>query len=289
MKKWITLLFTVVLAFSLAACGSKSDNKSGSEASTTPESSTSAAPTTAPSAEPVKITVGATTPHAEILEHLKPALEKEGVILDIKEFTDYVQPNVQLNDKQLDANYFQHVPYLDEFNKEHNMNLVKVVGVHVEPMGIYSKKIKSLDELKDKAKVTIPNDATNGGRALLLLEKAGLLKLKDGVGINATVKDIVDNPKKLAITELEAAMLPRTLDEVAISVVNTNFALDAGLKPTKDALFIEDKDSPYVNILVAREDNKDSDAIQKLAKALNSEDTRKFIETQYEGALVPAF
>jgi D-methionine transport system substrate-binding protein len=288
MKKVITLLFAVVLTAALAGCGNKPAN-SGSAAS--PADSAAATGTATPdTAKPVKLVVGASAvPHAEILKHIQPALKAQGIDLEIKEFTDYVQPNVQLNEKQLDANFFQHTPYLEQFNKDKGMNLVKVVGVHIEPMGIYSKKIKKLDELKDKATVAIPNDSTNGGRALALLAKAGLIKLKDGVGVSATKKDIVENKKNLQITELEAAMLPRSIDEVDLAVINTNYALEAKLVPTKDALFIEDKDSPYVNILVAREDNKNSDAIQKLAKALNTPDVKSFIESKYQGAIVPAF
>jgi len=235
-----------------------------------------------------KITVaGTAVPHAEILEFIKPQLAKEGVELTVKVFTDYVQPNVQVAEKNLDANFFQHQPYLDSFNKEKGAKLVSVAGVHVEPFGIYSRKLKSLKELKSGATVAIPNDATNGGRALLLLEKAGLIKLKDN--ILATQKDISSNTKKLKIKELEAAALPRVLDQVDLALINTNYALEAKLVPTKDALFIEGKQSPYVNILVAREDNKNSPAIQKLAAALKSPAVKKFIEEKYNGAVVPAF
>ncbi|MNW41539.1 D-methionine-binding lipoprotein MetQ precursor [compost metagenome] len=207
----------------------------------------------------------------------------------MKEFTDYVQPNVQLYEKELDANYFQHQPYLDEQNAQNGFDLVSVVGVHVEPFGAYSNKYKSTEEIPDGAKVAIPNDPTNGGRALLLLQKQGLIKLKDEAGITATQKDIVENPKNLKIIETDAAMLPRQLAEVDLALINTNYALEAKLNPTKDALFIEDKESPYTNILVARPDNKDSEAIQKLAKALTSDEVRTFINDTYQGALVPVF
>ncbi|MDF2925581.1 MAG: methionine transporter substrate binding protein [Paenibacillaceae bacterium] len=228
-------------------------------------------------------------PHAEILEHIKPQLAKEGINLDIKVFTDYVLPNTQLDEKALDANFFQHEPYLADQNKTRNLKLVKIAAIHIEPFGIYSSKIKKLDELKDGAKVAIPNDATNGGRALALLEKAGLIKLKDGVGISGTVKDIVENKKNIKISEQEAAMLPRTLSEVDLAAINTNFALEAKLVPTKDALLLEDKNSPYANIVVAREDNKNSEALQKLVKALQTDDVKKFINDKYQGAVVPAF
>ncbi|GIP40061.1 TonB-dependent receptor [Paenibacillus sp. J31TS4] len=286
MKKSLLLVFTLVFSLSLvlAGCGSKS-NDSGS-AGTSPSPSASAGG----SAAPVKLKVGATArPHAEILNFLKPQLEKQGVQLEVKEYTDYVQPNVQLNDKELDANFFQHQQYLDQFNKDRKTKLVKVVGVHIEPLGAYSKKIKAISELKDGAKVAIPNDVTNAGRALGLLEQNGLLKLKEGVGSSATIKDIVDNPKKLEVKELEAALLPRVIDEFDLAIINTNFALNANLQPTKDALFMEKSDSPYVNILVSREDNKDSEAMKKLAAALTSSETKKFIEEKYKGEVLPAF
>ncbi|MBU3058654.1 MULTISPECIES: MetQ/NlpA family ABC transporter substrate-binding protein [Pseudomonas] len=242
------------------------------------------------SAQAESLTVAATAvPHAEILEFVKPALAKEGVELNVKVFTDYVQPNIQVAEKRLDANFFQHQPYLDEFNKGKGTELVAVTGVHVEPFGAYSSKIKSLDELPQGGTVVIPNDATNGGRALLLLDKAGVIKLKDKSNILATPKDIVENPKSLKVRELEAATLPRVLTQVDLALINTNYALEAKLNPTKDALVIEGSDSPYVNILVARPDNKDSDAMQKLAKALNSAEVKQFIEEKYKGAVVPAF
>lgn len=277
MKKSMIILLTVMLSVALAACGSKKET-AGSDAGS------------AASGENVTLTVGASpVPHAEILNVIKPILEKEGVTLIVKEFNDYIQPNVQLYEKQLDANFYQHTPYLDQFNKERGYDLVKAGGVHLEPIGAYSKKIKSADELKDGATVAIPNDATNGGRALLLLAANNVIKLKDGTGVEATVKDVTDNPKNLKFKELEAAMLPRVLDEVNLAVINTNFALEAKLDPAKDALFIEGKDSPYVNILVTRPDNKDSDAIRKLAKALNSDEVKAFINDQYKGSILPAF
>jgi len=310
MKKTIGLILIILALAALSACGggsggngngggsgsagtnsgaSSADNasSSGNSSATT---DTPAATDETPAAEPVTIKVGATPePHARILEFVKEKLASEGVNLEIVVFNDYVQPNVQLYEKQLDANYFQHVPYLEEFNAEKGYDLVKVVGVHIEPIVAYSEKISSIDELKDGAKIAIPNDATNSGRALALLAKNNLLTLKDGVGILATVQDIVDNPRKFEIVELEAATLPRVLPDVDVAVINTNYALEAGLVPTRDALFIEDSDSPYVNILTARPDNKDDEAIRKLAAALNSAEVKQFIEETYEGAVVPAF
>ena len=228
-------------------------------------------------------------PHAELLEFVKPVLAKEGVQLDIKVFTDYVQPNQQVADGHIDANFFQHKPYLDTFNKEHGTHLVSVGLVHVEPFGAYSRKIKKIGELKDGALVAVPNDPSNGARALLLLQKQGLIKLKDPKNILATARDIVENPKKLKFKELEAATLPRVLPDADLALINTNYALEAGLNPIKDALFIEGSDSPYANIVVTTQAKKDSAAIKKLMAALNSPATRNFILEKYKGAIVPAF
>ncbi|MFL1517689.1 ABC transporter substrate-binding protein [Pseudomonas prosekii] len=236
------------------------------------------------------LTVAASpVPHAEILEFVKPTLAKEGVTLNVKVFTDYIQPNVQVAEKRLDANFFQHQPYLDEFNKARTTNLVAVAGVHLEPLGAYSSKYKALAELPGGANVVIPNDATNGGRALLLLQKAGLITLKDPTSILSTVKDIAQNPKDLKIRELEAATIPRVLTQVDLALINTNYALEAKLDPSKDALVIEGNDSPYVNILVARPDDKDSDAMKKLVAALHSPEVKAFILEKYKGAVLPAF
>ncbi len=247
-----------------------------------------AAFSSAAQAETLRLAASA-VPHAEILNFVKPALAKEGVELDVKVFTDYVQPNVQVAEKRLDANFFQHQPYLDEFNKSRGTSLVSVGGVHVEPFGAYSSKIKNLKDLPQGANVVIPNDATNGGRALLLLQKAGVITLKDPTNILSTPKDIAENPKGIKVRELEAATLPRVLTQVDLALINTNYALEAKLNPTQDALAIEGSDSPYVNILVTREDNKDSPAVQKLVKALHSDDVKAFILEKYKGAVVPAF
>jgi len=237
-----------------------------------------------------KLVVAATPiPHAEILELIKPTLAKEGVDLEVKVFTDYVQPNTQVAEKHLDANYFQTKPYLDGFNKGKGTNLVTVIGVHVEPFGGYSKKVKSLSELKDGATIAIPNEGSNAGRALLLLQSKGLIELKDPKNALSTPKDIAKNPHNFKFKELESALLPRVLDQVDLDLINTNYALEAGLNQAKDALLIEGADSPYVNFLVARPDNQNSDAIQKLAKALTSPEVKAFIESKYKGAVLPAF
>ena len=278
MKK-IAYGILAIFALSILVLGCGSNDKGG--AAKTPEKAAD---------KKVVLKVGATAvPHAEILKFAKPLLEKDGVDLQIVEFTDYVTPNVALAEKEIDANFFQHIPYLNQFSADRNLALAYTVKVHIEPMGIYSKKIKNLSELAEGAKVAVPNDPSNTGRALAVLEKAGLLKLKDGVGVKGTVKDIVDNPKKLAISELEAPLLPRALDDVAIAVINTNYALEAKLQPTKDALFIEPNDSPYANILAIRKGDESRPEIQKLGKVLNSEDVKKFINEKYKGAVVPAF
>ncbi len=229
-------------------------------------------------------------PHAEILEFVKPRLAKEGVELKIKVFTDYVQPAVQVNEKHLDGNFFLHQPYLNEFKKNHKNDIqVPITKVHVEPFAAYSGKYKKLADLPNGATVAIPNDPSNSGRALLLLAKQGLLKLKDPNNISATRKDILENPKNLKFKELEAATLPRVLNQVDLALINTNYAIEAKLNPVKDSLFIEDANSPYANLLVAREDNKNSPAFKKLVAALNSPEVKKFIEEKYKGAVVPAF
>ena len=242
-------------------------------------------------AKEVTLKIGATpVPHAELLAEITPDLKEKGITLEVIEFNDYVQPNIALNDKELDANFFQHEPYLNDFIKEHkDVKLKNAGGVHIEPMGVYSKKIKDLKELADGATVSIPNDPTNGGRALLLLQKAELLKLKDGVSETATVQDIAENSKNLVIQEVEAAQLPRTLEDVDISIINTNFAMNADLNPMKDALFIEDKTSPYVNIIAVRDGDENNENIKKLLNVIKSDKVKKFIEDKYKGAIVPAF
>ena len=236
------------------------------------------------------LSVAATAvPHAEILQFIKPMLAKDGVDLDIKVFTDYVQPNLQVAQKRIDVNYFQTEPYLNAFNKNRGTDLVKVIGVHIEPFGAYSHKFTSLKDLPDGANVVIPSDPSNNSRALLLLNKVGLITLKDPGDALCTLKDISANPKHLKFRELEAAMLPRVLDQVDLALINTNYALAAKLDPTKDALAIEDSHSPYVNYLVARSDNRSSDAVTKLAKALTSPEVKAFIAKKYQGAVLPAF
>lgn len=267
-KLGLVLSLLLVLTFAITGCGAAKEEAKESK----------------------KLIVAASPlPHAQILDLIKPKLEEKGIELEVKEITDYATPNVALDSKEVDANFFQHQPYLDEFNKNNNMDLVSVAKVHVEPIGAYSQKIKSIDELKDGAVVGIPNDPSNEGRALLLLQAQGLIKLKDESGLTQTPKDIVENPKNIQFKELEAAQLPRVLQDVEFAIINTNIALEANLDPGKDAIFIEGKDSPYANILVARPDNKDSEVIKELINLLNSDEVKKFIEEEYKGAVVPAF
>lgn len=235
------------------------------------------------------IKVGATpVPHAEILQAIKPELKKEGYDLEIKVFNDYVVPNESVQNGDLDANFFQHTPYLNEFNTNKGTNLVKTVGVHIEPMGIYSKKIKDLKDLKDGAIISIPNDPTNESRALDLLVKAKLIEVDTNTALR-TPLDITKNPKNLNFKELEAASLPRTLDDVDLAVINTNYAIGANLNPLKDALIIEGQESPYVNVVVVKDGNQNSPKIKALDKAITSDIVKKFINDKYKGAIVPAF
>jgi D-methionine transport system substrate-binding protein len=262
MKKLYALLVGIAITFS--AC---SDNKSSSKT----------------------ITVGATpVPHAEILEFAKPLLEKEGYKLNIQVYNDYVIPNIAVFNGENDANFFQHSPYLEQFNKDKNTDLIKTVSVHLEPIGIYSSKLKSIYELEDGASIAIPNDPTNSNRALEVLQSAGIIKLNNEKELK-TKLDIVENPKNVQISELEAPQLPRTIDDFDLSVINTNFAIVANLNPLKDALFLESKDSPYANIVVVKKGNENKEAIKALDKVLNSEDVRQFIRDKYQGAIIEAF
>ena len=240
------------------------------------------------SGEDKTIKVGASpTPHAEILEVAKPLLEKQGYSLEVVEFDDYVLPNTSLAEGDLDANYFQHIPYLEQMNSEKDLKLTYTAKVHIEPMGIYSEKHDSLDDLAEGAKIAVPNDATNEARALQLLAKNGIIEVADKELI--TAKDITKNPKNVEIVEVDAASVPSSLADVDFAVINTNYALNVNLNPTKDALAIESSDSPYVNILACREDNKDSEKVKAFTEALNSKEVKSFIEEKYDGSIVPTF
>ena len=272
MKKLLTLALALVLCLSLAACGGSKE---------TPAAEEKPAETEAPAETTVLNVAASATPHAEILEVCVPILAEQGIDLQVHVYGDYVVPNTAVEEGAEDANYFQHVPYLDNFNAENGTHLVSVAGVHIEPMGIYAGKTTSLDALADGASVAVPNDVTNEARALI--------KLSDDAGLDATPNDIVENPKNLTFTELEAAMVPNALTEVDIAVINVNYALEAGFNPVEDALAIEDADSPYVNILVVKEGNENNPAVQALVDALHSDAVRDFIQEKYAGAVVPAF
>jgi len=240
--------------------------------------------------DPNRLSVAATAvPHAEILEFVKPALAREGVALDVRVFNDYVQPNVQVAEGRIAVNYFQTEPYLAEFNKAQGTKLVTIAGVHVEPFGAYSRRWKSLAELPEGASVAIPNEPSNSGRALRLLAGRGVITLRDPDDPSATPRDIVANPRNLAFREIEAATLPRVLGQVDLALINTNYALDAGLDPTRDSLAIEGKDSPYVNFVVGPENARSDARVAKLVAALRSPEVKAFIESKYGGAVLPAF
>jgi D-methionine transport system substrate-binding protein len=280
MKKIIALLLAISITL-LGAVGCTAKPA---------EQTTGAAPAPAEVPAATVIKVGATpVPHAELLDFVKPILEKENITLEVVVFQDYVQPNTALVDQELDANFFQHQPYLDSFNKERSQNLISAGSVHVEPLALYSKSVKNISELKDGATIAIPNDPANAARALLLLQTNGILKLKDGGSIASTEKDIVENPKNFKIELAEAAQLPRVLEDVDAAIINTNFALPAGLNPVKDALIIEGADSPYANNVVIRKGDQERVEIKKLVEVLNSAEVKQFIDEKYQGAIVAAF
>lgn len=285
MKKLIAIVLTLVLALSFAACAQPEAAPAETAALETTESA-------APS-ELVKVKVGASvTPHAEILNAVKDELKAAGYDLEVVEFTDYVLPNTALEQGDLDANYFQHTPYLENFNEENGTHLVAVGKIHYEPFGIYAGKTSDLSAIPDGGSIAIPNDGTNEARALLLLEAQGLIKLKEGITFTATVLDIAENPKNLSIKEIEAAQLARSLQDVDAAVINGNYAIQAGLK-VKDALAIEDKDSiaadTYANVLVVKEGHENDEATKALLAALQSDTAKKFMEEKYEGAVIAAF
>lgn len=278
MKKKIALILVLALTvFALAACGGNSGGDAKEQGA----------------ADMKVLKIGASTvPHAEILNFVKPMLAKKGIDLQITEYTDYVIPNTAVESHELDANYFQHVPYMDSFNKENGTHLVSAVAVHYEPMGLFAGKSASLADLKDGATIAVPNDPTNEARALLLLQQEGLIKIKDGAGLNATPNDIVENPKNIKFFEAEAAAVARSLQDVDYAIINGNYALEAGLK-VSDALALESKDSEaaktFANIVAVYDGDQNKPEIQALCKALTSEETRKFIEDTYQGSVVPVF
>lgn len=278
MKKFISLILISCLLLSL-----------GLVAGCAKQEAEQPAPAPAPTTEKTeKLVVGAIgEPHTAMLNMVKDKLAQEGVELEVKGFTEYSQLNPALNDKQIDANFFQHIPYLEDYNKQTGSKLVWTVKIHTEPMRIYSKKIDKLDKLADGATVGIPNDPSNSGRALMVLQSAGLIKLKADAGVTATERDILENPKKLNISMADAATLPRLLEDAEVCCINTNYALDAGLDPMK-ALFVEPGDSPFANIVVVRPEDKEKESIKKLGKALQSPEIANFLKEKYP-AVVLAF
>ncbi|MFF2719590.1 MetQ/NlpA family ABC transporter substrate-binding protein [Streptomyces sp. NPDC058011] len=266
------------LALGLGACGTDSDPASKSESGAKADTSKALVVAASP------------TPHADILNFVKKNLaEKEGLKLEVKEFTDYVLPNTATQNGQVDANFFQHKPYLDDFNAKNKTTIVPVVNVHLEPLGLYSKKIKDVKDIKSGQTIAIPNDTTNGGRALQLLADNGLITLKNGVGSAAKLSDITDK-KGLEFKELEAATVPRALNDVDAAVINGNYALEAKLSPAKDSLAVEKAEgNPYANFLAVKDGNEKDPRVEKLAKLLNSDEVKKFIEDTYQGSIVASF
>ena len=281
-KKVLTVLLAGVLAAAaLTGCGGS--DKGGDSGSSGSDSGSSS------DGKVIKVAASA-TPHAEILEEAKGVLEKEGYHLDVTVFNDYVQPNEVVESGDFDANYFQHIPYLESFNEEKGTHLVNAGGIHYEPFGIYPGTKKSLDELEEGDTIAVPNDTTNEARALLLLEANGVIKLKDGAGLNATVNDIAENTKNIKIQELEAAQVSRVVEEVAFVVLNGNYALEAGYSVKSDAIAYETSDSEaaktYVNVIAVKEGNEENEAVQALVKVLKSDDIKKFIDGEYDGAVI---
>lgn len=274
MKKKI-LLVVLALALVLTSCAKKESKKEDGQTTNTDNK---------------KVVIGVSpAPHKEIAEKAKEILSKDGIELEIKEFDDYVTPNTSLEEKDIDLNFFQHIPYLENFNKERGTKIVSLGGVHIEPLGVYSKTYKSLDELKDGDEVIIPNDATNGARALKLLEENNVIKLKADAGLEATEKDIAENPKNLKFTPVEAATIPRAYEDAAIAVINSNYALEANLSPKNDAIATEKAEgNPFANVIAAREADQDNETYKKVLEAFQSDEVKKYIEEKFEGEIIPA-
>ena len=309
MKKFLSALLAATLTLSLAACGSTASSAASSESASSEAVSSEAASSEAAAdftgdgydatvdyaaLAGTTITVAASpVPHAEILNVAKDILAKADITLEIKEFTDYVQPNLVTENGEVDANYFQHGPYLENFNAENGTHLVSVAAIHYEPFGLYPGKTKTLEELADGAKIAVPNDTTNEARALQLLSAQGIITVKEGAGLTATKNDIIENPHNVEIVEMEAAQLPRTLADVDYAVINGNYAQEAGFSVGKDAIAVEDASSEaaqtYANILVVKEGNEENPAIKALAAALTSQAVKDYINATYDGAVVAIF
>lgn len=295
MKKLISATLAATLALSLAACGSSASSTEAASTESTAASSV-AAESTAETSELAGTTLkvaASPTPHAEILNVAKDILAEQGITLEVVEFSDYVQPNLVTESGEVDANYFQHTPYLESFNEENGTHLVSVGAIHYEPFGIYPGKSNDLANIADGATIAVPNDTTNEARALQLLAAQGLITVRDGAGLTATVNDITENPHNLQIEEIEAAQLPRTVQDVDFAVINGNYAMEAGFSVGKDALATEDASSEaaqtYANVLVVKEGNENNPAIQALLKALQSDEVKNYIDQTYDGAVVAIF
>lgn len=264
MKKIISFVLIAVLSLGLTACKSSSSENS--------------------------LKVGVTSgPHEQVAREIRKIAKEQGLDIELIIFNEYVQPNIQLHEKQLDLNIFQHQPYLDSFNRDRNYNLVSIANTINFPMGIYSRKISDLSQLKDGDKVGLPNDATNLARALILFQSAGVITLDDSAGINATLRDVVDNPKNLQFVELDAPIILRTLPDLAVAAINTNFIIEAGMNPVNDSIFIEPKDAPWVNVIATRAELKDDPRIKQLVEIYHSDEIRNFIEETFNGSIVPGF
>lgn len=268
MKKTVLMIILTVFSITLAACGSNSTGELSED----------------------KLKVGVTAgPHEQIMEKVKEVAAEDGLEIEIVVFTDYPIVNTALAEGDIDVNSFQHLPYLEQFIEDRGLDLVEVAATVNFPMGIYSSKVNSVEELQEGDRIGLPNDPTNGARALILFEQAGLITLEEGAGAGASVKDIVENPLNLEFIELEAAQIPRQLDELAAAAINTNFAVEFGFVPTRDSIFIEPKDSPWVNIIAARAENKDDPVLEKLINAYHSDEVKQFVEDTFEGSVVPSW
>ncbi|MGE7998662.1 MetQ/NlpA family ABC transporter substrate-binding protein [Lysinibacillus sp. NPDC093190] len=267
-------LASLTLVAALVGCGTKEDSKDSQSKAINEH----------------KIVVGVTSgPHEQIAEVAAKVAKEQGLEVEVKSFSDYVLPNTSLAEGDLDVNSYQHKPFLDTFNKDHNTDLVPVGKTILNPLGIYSEKYKSLDEVPDGATFGLPNDPTNGARALFVLQEAGYIKLKDGTGLTASIRDVEENKKNLKFIELEAAQIPKQLSEVDVAAINTNFALDAGINPKKDSILLESTDSPYVNYIAVRAENEDDPTIKKFVEAYQSDEVRKFIEEKFQGSVIPSW
>jgi len=273
-NKFLLGLAGLTLAAALVGCGTKEDSKEDQ----------------GKAIDENKIVVGVTSgPHEQIAEVAAKVAKEKGLEVELKSFSDYVLPNTSLAEGDLDANSYQHEPFLDTFNKDHDTDLVPVGKTILNPMGVYSEKYKSFDEIPDGATFGLPNDPTNGARALFVLQEAGYIKLKEGAGLTASIRDVEENKKNLKFIELEAAQIPKQLSEVDVAAINTNFALEAGINPKKDSILLESTDSPYVNYIVVRAENENDPTIKKFVEAYQSDDVRKFIEDEFKGSVIASW